>query len=50
MHLRSLADDLVAQIKSTIEQETNDGKKQALEDCLKQAEYLATRLGEIGSE
>jgi hypothetical protein len=50
MHLHSLANDLVSEIESTVEQETNPEKKQALEDCKKQAEYLATRLGEIGSE
>jgi hypothetical protein len=49
MHLFSQAEELVQEIEDQIKQETDENKKQALEDVLGQATYVATRLKEIGS-
>jgi ElaB/YqjD/DUF883 family membrane-anchored ribosome-binding protein len=50
MHLHSKAEELVNEIKEQIQDTQDELKKQALQDALAQAEYLATRLKEIGSE
>jgi hypothetical protein len=49
MHLHSMAEDLVLHIQEMIQKSTDENQKQALQDVLPQAEYLATRLKEIGS-
>lgn len=50
MHLHTKAEDLVRHIKEMIEKTSDDNRKQAYEDILPQAEYVSTRLKEIGSD
>jgi hypothetical protein len=49
MHLHSQAEELVGEIEEQLAQTTDEDKKQALGDVLEQAQYIATRLKEIGS-
>jgi hypothetical protein len=49
MHLYSKAEELVREIQDQVDATTDLDKKQALEDVLGHANYLAQRLKEIGS-
>jgi hypothetical protein len=50
MHLHSKAEELVQEIQEQMNETKDEGLKQAYNDCLQQAEYLSTRLKELGSD
>jgi hypothetical protein len=49
MHLHTKAEDLVSEIEEQISETEDENKKQALGEVLQQAQYISTRLKEIGS-
>jgi hypothetical protein len=49
MHLHSKAEELVEEMEKVITESQNKMTKQSLENLLEHAEYLVTRLKEIGS-
>jgi hypothetical protein len=50
MHLHTKAEELASEIQEEMNETTDEGLKQAYNDCYEQAKYLSTRLKELGSD